>query len=106
MHLATATAIVAITVLLTLVYTVESARIGEARVALLHSAVDAATTIAEAYEKDEQAGRLTHEEAVRGAVKAIGAIRYFGSEDPLDQRSAGPHRHARGEAGVERQRPQ
>ena len=80
LHLATATAVVAIAVLLGWIYRMESARIEDAQVAILHSTVDAATTVAASYEAEERAGTLSREEAQRAATRAIGAIRYLGSE--------------------------
>jgi methyl-accepting chemotaxis protein len=80
LHLVTVTAIVAIAILLSSIYMMESVRIEEARIAVLHSAIDTATAVAASFQADEQNGRMTREDAQHAAIRAIGAMRYLGSE--------------------------
>jgi len=78
LHWATASAVLAVAILLGWIYSVESARIEDGRVAVLQSVVESASGIAASYEKQEREGVLTREAAQRAATTAIGAIRYPG----------------------------
>ncbi|MFL5288260.1 MAG: cache domain-containing protein [Rhodopila sp.] len=80
LHLATAVAIFAVAVILTLVYRTESGRLEEARVATLRTVIDSATAIAADYARIEQSGALSRQEAQQAAMKAISTMRYSGSE--------------------------
>ncbi len=80
LHFATATAVFAVCILVASIYLMESSRILDARVALLHSAVDAASAIAAGYEQEERLGAMSHEDAQRAALQAIKSIRYLGNE--------------------------
>ena len=80
LQLATATAVVAVGLLLGAVYAVESARIVDDRVALLHAVTNTAAGIAAGYEAEVRAGRLSADVARRMAATAIGAMRYFDNQ--------------------------
>ncbi|WP_158258274.1 cache domain-containing protein [Rhodopila globiformis] len=80
LHLATASAVLAVAALLTLIYTVESGRLEDARVTTLRSMVESAAGVATAYDKAEQAGQMTRQEAQQAAMTAISAMRYSGAE--------------------------
>ena len=80
LHLATASAVLAVGILLAAVYVVDSARLEDARVAVLRSVVQSASAIARSYQEEESAGHLSRADAQRLAATAIGAIRYLGNE--------------------------
>ncbi len=75
---ATIAAVLAVGLLLTTVYSVESRRIEDARIDLLRSLTDAAAGIATTYEARARDGRMPEEAAKAAAATAIGAIRYLG----------------------------
>jgi methyl-accepting chemotaxis protein len=80
LHLATALAVFAVAALLTLIYNVESGRLEDARVTTLRSVVESAAGVATAFDRAEQTGQLTRQEAQQAAMRAIGGMRYAGSE--------------------------
>jgi methyl-accepting chemotaxis protein len=75
---ATATALAIIAVMLLSAFVVMTRRADSARTAELRIAVETATAIAAAYEREERSGRLTHAVAQGAALSAISAIRYRG----------------------------
>ena len=80
LQFATVASVLSVATLLLVGYSYESRRIEEDRRALLQSIVATAAAIAASYEREEQAGRLTHQGAQQAATMAIGAMRYLGDE--------------------------
>ncbi len=80
LQLVTVTAVLTVVGLLTSGYIYQSANLQDTKLALLRSVVESATAIAAGYEQEERAGRMSRDDAQHSAAKAIGAIRYSGSE--------------------------
>lgn len=79
LHLITAAAIVAITLLLVFVYMQEYSRIQDNRLGLLRAFAETAASIADSYNQEEQTGRISRDEAQQMSVVAIRALRNAGS---------------------------
>jgi methyl-accepting chemotaxis protein len=80
LQMVTGVTLVAMAVLMTSVYVMDSRRLFDARVSLLHAADETAAGIAGFYQREEAAGHLTREAAQALAATAIKAMRYQGGE--------------------------
>jgi methyl-accepting chemotaxis protein len=79
LQLATAMAALAVALVLVIIYTIQAGRIQAARLALLRSVDEAALSIADSYFREAREGSLTQAAAQQAALRAIGAIRYLGT---------------------------